>query len=415
MLKIVHINFSDSSGGAARAMRRLHEGLRNLGIDSKIYCFQSSIHSAEVIRYDPPKSLLKKVRFYFRKIGLKKQLGKYHRPGGYEIFSDDRSPYREDILEQLPYADIYHLHWVSGFVDLPSFFKKIKKPIIWTLHDMNPFTGGCHYSSGCTNFTVNCGMCPQLNSDSEYDLSHQIFNRKLDYSLKKDFYLVSNSNWIKKLALKSKIFRDVKIDKISLGVDTDIYIPRDQESIRRAFNLPLDKKIILFGAMDSSNKRKGFSELSKALKILSEMEPKIFLLTFGSGDPIIKSGIHGLNLGHIESDFILSLVYNAADVFVISSLEEAFGQTALEAMSCGIPVAGFDSGGISDMVENGITGYLADTGNVTGLAKAIGKILDLPEKEYSKMANNCRDKVLSGFTLSHQAEKYIKVYSQLIN
>lgn len=415
MTKIVHINYSDSSGGASRAMRRIHSGLKNSGVDSKIYCFQSSIHSPEVIRYNPPKSLLKKVRVYFRKIELKKQLGNYQRPVGYEIFSDDRSAYGEDILEQLPDADLYHLHWVSGFVDLPSFFKKIKKPIIWTLHDMNPFTGGCHYSSGCTNFTSNCGMCPQLNSDSKKDLSYQIFSRKLDYSLKKDFNVVPNSNWIKKLALKSKIFRDVKIDKISLGIDTDIYMPRDKESIRRAFNLPLDKKIILFGAMDSYNKRKGFSELSNALKILSEMEPNIFLLTFGSGDPIIKSDLQCLNLGYIESDFILSLVYNAADVFVISSLEEAFGQTALEAMSCGIPVAGFDSGGISDMVENGITGYLADTGNITGLAETIGRILNLPEKEYFKMANNCREKVLSEFTLLQQAEKYFKMYSQLLS
>ncbi len=285
MLKVVHINYSDSSGGASRAMWRIHSGLKNSGVDSKIYCFQSSIHSAEVIRYNPPKSLLKKVRIYLRKIELKKELGKYQRPVGYEIFSDDRSVYGDDILEQLPDADIYHLHWVSGFVDLPSFFKKIKKPIIWTLHDMNPFTGGCHYSSGCTKFISNCGVCPQLNSDSKKDLSSQIFSRKLNYSLKKDFYIVPNSNWIKKLALKSKIFRDVKIDKISLGIDTDIYIPRDKESIRRAFNLPFDKKIILFGAMDNSNKRKGFSELSNALKILSEMEPKIFLLTFGSGVP----------------------------------------------------------------------------------------------------------------------------------
>ncbi len=131
--------------------------------------------------------------------------------------------------------------------------------------------------------------------------------------------------------------------------------------------------------------------------------------------PIIKSDLPCLNLGHIESDFILSLVYNAADVFVISSLEEAFGQTALEAMSCGIPVAGFDSGGISDMVDNGITGYLADTGNVKGLAETIDRILKLPEKEYFKMADNCREKVLSEFTLSQQAEEYIKMYSQLLS
>ena len=413
MFTVVHINYSDSSGGAARAMWRLHAGLRNLGVDSKIYCFQSSIHSPEVIRYNPPKSLTDKIRVYLRKNKLKKELSIYRRPAGYETFSDDRSAFGEDVLKQLPDADIYHLHAPVSFVDLPSFFRKIKKPVVWTMHDMNSFTGGCHYSSGCTNFITACGMCPQLNSDSPDDLSFRVLSRKIKYLLKKDLFIASNSNWLKGIALKSRIFREAKVETINLGIDTDIYKPWEKDSIRKAFNLPADKKIIVSGAMNNTNKRKGFSELSGALAILKGMSPDVFLLTFGSGDPIINSDLQYINLGHIESDFILSLVYNAADVFVISSLEEAFGQTALEAMACGVPVAGFDSGGISDIVENGITGYLAETGDINGLAGTINRILKLPEKEYSEMAKNCREKVLSGFTLSKQAEKYIKVYSQL--
>lgn len=414
MVKVVHINYSDSSGGASRAMWRIHLGLKNSGVDSKIYCFQASVHSSEVIRYNPSKSLIDKVRFYFRKNRLKRQSGNYNHAHGAELFSDDRSIYGEEILKQLPEADIYHLHWVSGFVDLPSFFAKIRKPVVWTLHDMNPFTGGCHYSNGCRKFTTGCGNCPQLSSGSEKDLSNAIYRRKLGYSLKKDLKIIANSSWTKDNALKSRMFRDAQIETINLGIDTDIYKPRDKVSMRKALSLPAGKKIVLFGAMDNSNRRKGFLELSGALGILAGNRSDIFLLTFGSGEPIVNSDLPYLNLGHIESDFILSLIYCAADVFVIPSLEEAFGQTALESMSCGVPVAGFNSGGISDIVVNSETGYLAETGNTKALAEAINHILDLSDEEYTKMSYNCREKVLSGFTLLQQAEKYIEVYNQLI-
>lgn len=416
-MKIVNISTSDINGGAAIGAFRLHSGLRKQGIESWMFVRDKYTDNESVIRYKYP-SGLKKAYFKFCKNRIENDFNQYKttRPAGFEVFSDDRTPLKINLSEQLPNADIYHLHWTSGFIDLPTFFNDIDKPVVWTLHDMFPFTGGCHYNSGCSNYLKYCHHCPQLGSKNEKDLSFQIWSRKRHgiSEFKHKIVIRADSHWLASEAKKSSLFKDLDIDTVHYGIETDEFIQRDKLACRLALNIPPNNRVIVFGAPGIDNPRKGFKQLLETLKLVKKTYPDLFLLSFGSGKIPANIDVPGLHLGYVANNHLLSIIYNCANVFVIPSLQEAFGQTALEAMSCCIPVVGYDTGGIPDMVENGVTGYLAEAGSIPGLADAIIILFKLEEKSYLKMAHNCRKKVLAGFTITHQAERYIKIYSDLL-
>jgi glycosyltransferase involved in cell wall biosynthesis len=211
------------------------------------------------------------------------------------------------------------------------------------------------------------------------------------------------------------MFKNLNVSTIHYGIESQDFVPGDKRSCKKALKIPEGKKVILFGAPGIDNPRKGFRQLEGALLKLQKEVPELFLISFGSGSiSTTNLEIPWLNLGHLEKNQILSLVYNCADVFIIPSLQEAFGQTALEAMSTGTPVIGFRTGGIPDIVEDEVTGYLVETGNIEDLAKAIYRLFKLNESEYENMSKSCRSKVLKGFTLNHQSEKYIRIYNELI-
>ena len=416
-MRILHLSTLDNSGGAARAAFRLHKGLTQLAVDSQMFVRNKYSSDESVIVYKYPKGF-DKIFYKYRRSQIEAAFNKYQRsrPLNQELFSDDRSALQPGFFKQSPEADIYHLHWISGFVDLPSFFKAVNKPLVWTLHDMFPFTGGCHYSNGCEKYETHCNRCPQLGSSSEKDLSYSIWARKSKAfsGFNKRIIIRADSHWLANEARKSSLFKDLDIDTIHYGIETEEFIPRDKFACRKALNIPDNSRVIVFGAPGIDNPRKGFNQLLEALLKLRNIYSNLFLLSFGSGTLPANIGIPNLHLENVENNHLLSLIYNCADVFVIPSLQEAFGQTALEAMSCGVPVAGFNTGGIPDMIENGITGYLAETGNTEDLTDAINQLLKMDNNEYQKMADKCREKVLTGFTLSHQAEKYIEVYQNLL-
>jgi glycosyltransferase involved in cell wall biosynthesis len=415
-MKILHLSTSENNGGASRAAYRLQSGLIQQGIESRMFVRDKKIDNGSVICYKYPKGL-KKAIYIYRKLLIENDLRKHQstRPAGFEVFSDDRSPLKTGFFDQLPDADIYNLHWISGFVDLPAFFTRINKPLVWTLHDMFPFTGGCHYNSGCENYLHYCHNCPQLGSKYEKDLSYKIWarKRKTISKFKNRIIIRADSHWLANEAKKSSLFKDLDIDTIHYGIETDEFIPRDKIACRKALNIPVNCKVIVFGAPGIDNPRKGFKQLNEALQQVRKNYPDLFLLSFGTGEITVSHGIPRLHLGHVANNHLLSFIYNCGDIFVIPSLQEAFGQTALEAMSCEVPVVGFNTGGIPDMITNGITGYMAETGNINNLAEAINEVLSLQESDYINMGENCRQRVLNEFTIPLQAEKYISVYEQL--
>jgi glycosyltransferase involved in cell wall biosynthesis len=338
------------------------------------------------------------------------------RPGG--IFSTQWVPdvFAKRVQQHNP--DIVHIHAIcNGYLQIET-LRKFQKPLVWTLHDMWPFTGGCHYNQDCDHYQKSCGSCPQLGSDRHQDLSHWNWKRKANAWKGLNLTLVATTSWMAECARSSSLFKDTRIEIIPLGLDTDKYKPHNRHFAREALSLPQDKHLVLFGAIGgTSDRRKGFHLLQPALQQLSESgwSDQIELVIFGASQPEtpIDLGFKTHYVGRLNDDLSLSMVYSAADVMVVPSIQEAFGQTTSEAMSCGTPVVTFNATGSKDIVDHQQTGYLATPFEVDDLAKGIIWVLEDQERQ-QKLQFQARKKVLCEFTSALQAKRYLSLYAEIL-
>ncbi|WP_341480822.1 glycosyltransferase [Salinibacter ruber] len=281
---------------------------------------------------------------------------------------------------------------------------------------MNPFTGGCHYNMGCRRFEDSCGKCPQLGSFKENDLSRYIWDYKnsaYQKAIQKNqLSVVATSEWMMDEAKRSALLSDAQIQLIPYGLDHEVFQPRDTSGMRTALGVPEENLIVLFVAESIRNQRKGFDLLAKALSGISE--ENVTLISVGGQENNIQFEKSHYHLGTIESNELLSVFYSLADIFVIPSRQEAFGQTALESMASGTPVVGFNTGGIPDMVRPGETGWLAETGNARALRQAIERALS-HEIERERRGRRCREVVEKEYTLATQAKAYRRLYEKTIS
>ncbi|HLS27494.1 MAG TPA: glycosyltransferase family 4 protein [Opitutales bacterium] len=417
-MKIVHISTSDIQGGAARSAYRHHRALLKKNVDSSMLVAGKASNDSSVAQFQPEKGFRRRLARMIRKERLQHEFKKYEnsRPTGLEPFNDDRSPFGNELSRHFPDADLINLHWIAGFLDYRSFLRKNRPgiPIVWTLHDMAPFTGGCHFDNSCGEFAAKCGNCPQLGSSRPNDLSRQIWMRKkaaFEKISPEQLHFVAPSRWLARVARSSSLLRKFTTTVIPYGIDTDLFSPRGNVfAMRDALEIPRSARILLFLAEYTDNRRKGFAFLDEALMRFSS-EDNVFLLSIGNGTPTPKAKLPHLHLGPIANDRLLSSIYSLADVFVIPSIQDNLPNTVLEAMACGTPVVGFDSGGIRDMVENGKNGFLAPTGNTQALADALHEIL--PPQICQEMGDSSREKVLREFREELQAIRYTELYRKL--
>ena len=419
-MRILHLSATDVAGGAARATYRLHTGLKRLGHDSRMLVGKRWSEDETVEGLIPAKDLVSRIKRKLRRKKIEADFAKYlpTRPAGLEPFSDDRTEHGDSILRQLNKllpADVINLHWVAGFLDHESFFTHVPKnvPLVWRLADMAPCTGGCHYDEGCGKFENRCGACPQLGSNDDDDLSRQVWQRKYD-SLRRHgkVNLVATSNWIAQQSRRSSLLRDFPVSVIPNGLDTSDFAPRDRRFARDTLGVPQDARVVLFAAESLAVKRKGFGLLLDALAGLQN-EPNLLLLSVGSTKTAIQSPVPQLNLGRINIDRYLSLAYSAADVFVIPSVQESFGQTVSESLACGTPVIGFATGGMLDMVRPGETGQLVPVGDVQALREAIRSMLAIPNVR-ERYSARCREIAVNEYSIEAQASSYVRLYQSLV-
>ncbi len=418
-MKIVHINTYESSGGAARAANRLHQGLRAQGKDSSMFVARRDTGDPGVVVFRPPNDFATLLRRAARWRHVRRDLAriKAARRLGDDVLSYDRTLHGAEPLRQLPKGDIYQLHWVAGFVDCEMFLPRAAKsaPLVWTLHDMNPFTGGCHYDEGCGRHLVRCGECPLLGSHEETDLSNQIWTRKRDAyaTLRPErLHIVTPSQWLASEARRSALFQGFPISVIPYGLDVTIFSPGERSSARELFGIPKDRLVILCVADSLKNPRKGLGPLLEALAGLENHTDFLFT-TLGLGVPLQGLAMSHVSLGYVRDDRLVSLAYSAADVVVSPSLQDNLPNTILESMACGVPVVGFNVGGIPDMVRENITGNLVSVGDIAGLRDAIVGILRNPIRR-AAMAANCRRVVLEEYSLEVQARRYINLYEMIL-
>ena len=313
--------------------------------------------------------------------------------------------------------DVINWHWVCEDYMQIETLAKFNKPVVWTLHDMWAFTGGCHYSENCDRYMNSCGACPQLHSTKDTDISRWIWQRKAQAWQNLDLTLVTPSNWLAQCAKSSSLFKKYPVNVIANGLDPEVYKPLNRLLLRESLNLPQNKQLVLFGAMQGTDDRwKGFPLLVPALQSLSKSgwQDKIELLVFGSSKPEnpIDVGFKTHYLGRLE-DESLAKVYAAADVMVVPSRYEAFGQTASEAFACGTPVVAFDVTGLKDIVDGQQNGYLAKPYETEDLARGIAWVLEDPDRHH-KLCRSARLKVEEKFTLQVQARAYKNLYEEIL-
>ncbi|MBU2046193.1 MAG: glycosyltransferase, partial [Bacteroidetes bacterium] len=320
-------------------------------------------------------------------------------------------------------ADIIHLHWINhGFLN-PSNLAKLatlNKPIVWTMHDSNPFTGGCHVRFDCQNYQGNCGFCPLLKDPGADDVSHRVWVKKQHaYELMKPHF-ISPSNWLAKAALQSGLLKDYAVQVIPNTLETEVFKPIEKSAARKSLKIDPDKFILLTGFMPSKkDAHKGTSYLIDALDLWIDQNPelknKATLVVFGNRDsqspPPFKIPVRFL--GTINDDQKLATAYAAADAFLTTSLDDNLPNTVMESLACGTPVISFTTGGIPDMVEHQKNGYLAKYKDSEDFMRGIQWIYEHPDQE--TLNKNARAKVLDNFSEENIAQQHIQVYQNLLS
>ncbi|MEA5503462.1 glycosyltransferase family 4 protein [Halotia wernerae UHCC 0503] len=404
-MKILHINQSDIGGGAAIAAYRLHEGLLKQGIESKLLVGNVKTDSELVAAVS-------------RKSRIENQLSQLTRLIGLNYINNISS---FDIPKHsfYKYADCLNFHNLHtgyfSYLAIPELTEE--KPAVFTLHDMWSFTGHCAYSYDCDRWKIGCGKCPNLDTypaikrDStslEWKLKNWVYRRS-------DLVIVTPSKWLTEQA-KQSMLSCFPIQHIPYGIDTEAYQPLESQQCRYLLDIPISKRVLLFGAQSLQDYRKGGDLLLKALDHLPEhLKAETVLLTLGEGGKTITKtlGMQTLNLGYVSSDRLKSIAFSAADLFVFPTRADNLPLVLQESMACGTPMVSFRIGGVPDLVQPGITGYLAEPEDAVDFCSGIVKLLEDRELR-DRMRGNCRAIALQEYPLELQAKRYVELYQQVL-
>lgn len=436
-MKITILSTFDNFGGAAIAASRLNKSLNNNGLASNMLVQDKKVNlpNIESIAQNWFQKKLALLRFALDRY----QFAFYEKNKAVRfIFSQAKigiDIHNHPLIQQ---SDIIHLHWINfGFLSLNSIEKlfKTNKPVVWTLHDMWVFTGGCHYSRECKNYERNCGNCVQfLKNSTENDLSNQVWERKMEIFSTADLTIVTCSEWLAEKARESSLLKNKTIISIPNPIDTAVFRPIEKNVARANFKLSPDKNYILFGAVKISDERKGFAYFAEALSMLAV---RLSMFKYGKSNIENRTSINEYRKDDIEiiifgqaqaSDFdelpfkvnilgklsdleTIATAYSAATVFVSPSIEDNLPNTIMESMACGTPVVGFDVGGIPEMIGHQKTGYLAQYKSAEDLAEGI--YWTLFESDYQELVILSRLKVLDNYAEKVVAKKYQEVYQSL--
>jgi glycosyltransferase involved in cell wall biosynthesis len=404
-LKILHIIGGNLSDGAARGAYWLHRGLRKIGVNSKILVQQADVKDKNIISLTSNKMTRSKQIILSN---LDQSPAWFYKNRNRVIFSTGIFGNNIGKTREYQEADIIHLHWICGGMLSISQIGNIQKPVVWTMRDMWPMTGGCHYAMDCKRYESGCGFCKQLNSQSKYDLSYFVLKKKRA-SFSKNMKMVGISHWLSECAKRSFLFKDFDIRTIHNNVNTNDFFPIEKSIARDILNLPDNKKIILAGAQSLKDFYKGFDKYLEAINGLNKKDNKL-LLFFGNFDEnlIKQSGFEYKSLGFLYDTVSLRLAYSASDVFVAPSLMDAFGKTLAESMACGTPVVCFNATG-----PNKINGYKASPYVAEDLAAGIDWVLT-DDKRHKDLCIKAREKAVACFDIKKVAGQYAELYGEAL-
>lgn len=399
-MKVVHISSSDS-GGAGIATQRLNNALCRAGVDSKLLCVHKSTNAKNVVQFKTPIS-----RKILSHSGLPVGQNKYFKnladyTTSYEAVSFPLALYDVSSSEIVKDADIINLHWVGNILNYPQFFSHINKPIVWTLHDMNPFLGIAHYMD---DYNENIRF--RRVEDEVARIKYEAISKHAHLTV------VNLCKWMLRYSANSNVFKNRSHVIIPNSINIETFNVKDKTSARNLLGLPQDKKVLLFCAQSLKNKRKGFDLLLNALKHITHT---CILAIIGYADDIALPETLPVRIfGTIQDELLMSIIYSASDAFILPSREDNLPNTMLESLCCGTPVISFSNGGMSEAIIHGKNGFLIDDIKEESLAKCINQYLShehtglLDRVEISNEARKI-------FDPNRQASSYLSLYNNMLN
>lgn len=420
-MNILLVNTSEREGGAAIAASRLCEALGNNGVKAKMLVARKT--SGNISVADAGQHLRMQSNFVRERLTIL-AANKFHK---YRLFETDAAKYGLDItgLDEFREADLIHLHWINqGLLSIGGIAKILRsgKPVVWTMHDMWPFTGICHTTLGCERFKAECGQCPMLyGGGSPHDLSHQTFLRKQKlYSspATAPITFVACSNWLAGCARSSALLGGRRVESIPNPINSKLYAPRPRAATRRALALPQGKTLLLFAAYRITNKNKGFDYLCEAIRLLADKHPDIAsslaLVAVGRESEALKPllPIEVCSMGYVSNENTMIDIYNACNMFLIPTLQDNLPNTVMEAMACGVPCVAFNVGGIPQMINHREDGYIAEYKSAADFAAGIMWCLD--PQNAATLPEKARAKVCAAFSETAVTRKYSDLYKSLL-
>ena len=409
-MRILIVNTSERTGGAAVAANRLMKALNNNGAKAKMLVRDKETETLTVVPL--PHSPRLRWHFLWERLVIfcRLHFSRQH------LFEVDIANAGYDItkLPEFQEADVIHLHWVNqGMLSLKGIQKILQsgKPVVWTMHDIWPATALCHVTLGCQHFTSQCGNCRLLpGGGSSHDFSTTIWQRKQRMLADENIYFVACSHWLESEAKRSALLKGQKITSIPNPIDTRIYKRGNKQEARQRLGLPLDKKLILFASQRVTNVNKGMDYLIEACRQLQISDAAVVILGGHAEEVVSQLSLEAYPLGYVNDEQRIVDVYHASDVFVLPSLSENLPNTIMEAMACGVPCVGFKVGGIPEEIDHRRNGYVAEYRSAEDLARGIRWIL--AEADYEELSKNAVQKVVQNYSQQSVALKYLDVYHQ---
>ena len=418
-MRVLIVNTSERTGGAAVAANRLMEALNNNGVKAKMLVRDKETNHLSVCAL--PQTWQLRWHFLWERfcIWWHLRLKRTH------LFEIDIANCGTDItqLPEFQEANVIHLHWINqGMLSLKGIRKILEsgKPVVWTMHDIWPATAICHLTMGCRHFETQCHNCRLLPSGgSDNDLSSHVWKQKQQMLEGRRVSIVTCSQWLGSEAAKSALLNKQDITVIPNPIDTHRYRPADKKKARQSLGLPQDGHIILFASQRVTNPNKGMKYLIEACKLMASGHPDCrentsVAILGGHAEEIahlLPFPTHAL--GYVNDEQRIINVYNAADVFVLPSLSENLPNTIMEAMACGVPCVGFRVGGIPEMIDHLSNGYVANFQDAEDLAKGIHYVLD--EADQQALSSSCVQKVAHNYSQQSVANKYIEIYDTILH
>lgn len=416
-MRVLLINTSERVGGAAIAASRLMESLKNNGIKAKLLVRDKQTDQISVVSLN--RSWMMVWKFIWERIIIWK--ANHFKKNN--LFAVDIANTGTDItsMPEFQQADIIHLHWINqGMLSLNNIEKILAsgKPVVWTMHDMWPCTGICHHARECTHYQQGCHHCPYIyKGGSKKDLSTRIFRKKQNIYKGRHISFITCSQWLEGQAAKSALLTGHSITSIPNPINTNLFKPRDKKEAREACMLPQNTKLILFGSVKITDKRKGIDYLVKACNLLvkkyPELSAQLGVVVFGKRSEELEEllPLKVYPLDYVSNEHQMVDIYNAVDLYVTPSLEENLPNTIMEAMACGTPCVGFNVGGIPEMIDHLHNGYVAEYKSAEDLANGIHWVLT--DSGYKELSEEATRKAVSSYSENNIAKRYINVYNKI--